>query len=54
MADLRVVDAEKLDADLLNISNAIRELTGHGYSLSFPEEFVSELQNMEVWQGGEF
>lgn len=45
MADLRVVDAEKLDADLLNISNAIDAVTGHGYSLLFPEEFVSELQN---------
>ena len=41
MADYKVVDAEKLDADLTSVANAIREQTGKTDTIAFPNGFAS-------------
>ena len=41
MAEYKLVDAEKLDADLTAVADAIREKTGSTQQLAFPEGFAS-------------
>ena len=50
MADYKVVDAEKLDADLGVIADAIRERAGKTESLSFPDGMVDAV--MAIPTGG--
>ena len=46
MANYKLVDAEKLDADLQTIADAIKAKTGDNSPLAFPGEFVSEIANI--------
>lgn len=54
MADLKVVDAEQLEGDLIWIADAIRQVTGSGEILQFPDDFANALNNLEWWQGGDY
>lgn len=50
MAELKLVDAEKLDSDLGKVATAIRGASGTTDSIPFPDGFVSSVKN--VAQGG--
>ena len=52
MANYKVVDADQLDADLETVADAIREKTGRQERISFPDEFVSEIEGIEAGIGG--
>ena len=54
MADLKVVDAEQLEADLTYIADTIRQVTDSSEMLLFPDDFVNALLNIEWWQGGDY
>lgn len=44
MANYKVVDADKLDADLISVADAIRERSGTTEPLSFPDEMVAAVE----------
>lgn len=52
MAEYKVVDAEKLDADLATVADAIREKGGTSESLTFPQGFVDGIGAIESGGGG--
>ena len=54
MANLRVVDADVLEADLTSVADTIRAVTGSEEMLQFPDGFVDALNNLEWWQGGDY
>lgn len=52
MAEYKVVDAEKLDADLSSVADAIRTKGGTSESLTFPQGFVGAVGAIESGGGG--
>lgn len=52
MAEYKVVDAEKLDADLSSVADAIRTKGGTSESLEFPQGFVNAVGAIESGGGG--
>ena len=46
MADYKLVDAEKLDADLKNVADTIRKECGETHKLNFPEEFCINIEGI--------
>ena len=52
MAEYKVVDAEKLDADLASVADAIRTKGGTSESLTFPQGFVDAVGAIESGGGG--
>lgn len=53
MAEYKVVDAEKLDADLSSVADAIRTKGGTSESLTFPQGFVDAVDAIESGGGGD-
>lgn len=51
MANWKKVDADKLDADLTSVADAIRERTGTTEELDFPGGFVSAVENIQDYRG---
>ena len=52
MANYKLVDAEKLDADLQTIADAIKAKTGDNSTLAFPTDFAAEISNITGGGGG--
>ena len=52
MPNYKIVDADRLDADLGTVAQAIRTKGGTSESLAFPGGFVSAVENMETGGGG--
>lgn len=52
MANYKLVDAEKLDADLQTIADAIKAKTGDNSTLVFPTDFAAEIANITGGGGG--
>ena len=52
MAEYKVVDAEKLDADLASVADAIRTKGGTTEELTFPQGFVDGIGAIESGGGG--
>lgn len=52
MSDYKIVDAEKLDADLATVADAIRTKGGTDASLTFPQGFVDAVGAIESGGGG--
>lgn len=48
MALDKIVDSEKLDKDLTDVANAIRNKTGRNEKINFPEGFIDELDSIDV------
>jgi hypothetical protein len=48
----RIVDADKLDDDLTNVANAIREKGGTSDTLNFPDGFVAAVEAIKAGGGG--
>lgn len=44
MANYKVVDADKLDADLAQVADAVRSKSGKAEALTFPSGFISSVQ----------
>lgn len=47
MANLKVVDAEQLEADLTSVADSIRAKTGGADALAFPSGFVNAVEGIE-------
>lgn len=52
MANYKMVDADKLDADLKRVADAIRAKGGYADPMVFPEEFVQEIAAISTGGGG--
>lgn len=52
MAIDKVVDSTSLNADLTDIANAIRAKAGTSAQLTFPEDFISGIENIPSGEGG--
>lgn len=48
MANYKVVDANRLDADMATVADAIRSKAGTEDALSFPDGFVSAVEGIEA------
>lgn len=53
MANLKVVDADVLDANLTSVADSIRAKTGSADTLAFPEGFVSAVESIESGGGAD-
>ena len=52
MANYKVVDADRLDADLGKVADSIRAKSGTSEALAFPDGFSSAVENIETGGGG--